>query len=118
MIRLKPDWIGELVSLAAKEDLSDATAQLDYPSISPMFRRLMPEIAESSDVTGYSSAELAACKAGIEWIGKNYPEEYAALAWEFQPWKRKLIDKHEDHHALVMYAGRLLAKFVDAHCGQ
>ena len=118
MIRLEPDWIGELASMAAKADWSDATSALDYPNVSPMFRKLMPEMAESDDVTGYSTLELAACKAGIEWLGKNYPDEYAALAWEFQPWKRTIIDKHDDHHALVLYAGRLLAKFVDAMCGK
>ena len=118
MIRLEPEWIGELVSMAAKDDWSDATSSLDYPNVSPMFRKLMPEMAESDDVTGYSSAEMRACKAGIEWLSQNHPEEYAALAWEFQPWKRKIIDKHDDHHALVMYAGRLLAKFVDAMCGK
>lgn len=118
MIRLEPEWIGELVSMAAKDDWSDATSSLDYPTVSPMFRKLMPEMAESDDVTGYSSAEMRACKAAIEWLSQNHPEEYAALAWEFQPWKRKIIDKHDDHHALVMYAGRLLAKFVDAMCGK
>lgn len=118
MIRLEPEWIGELVSMAAKDDWSDTTSSLDYPTVSPMFRKLIPEMAESDDVTGYSSAEMRACKAGIEWLSKNYPNEYAALAWEFQPWKRKIIDKSDDHHALVMYAGRLLAKFVDAMCSK
>lgn len=116
MIRLEPDWIGELVSIASKDDWSDTTSALDYPSVSPMFRKLLPDIAEADDTAGYSSAELAACKAGIEWLSQNYPTEYAALAWEFQPWKRKHLGRHEDHHTLVLYAGRLLANFVDKFC--
>lgn len=116
MIRLEPEWIGELVSMASRSDWSDTTSSLDYPTVSPMFRKFIPDIAEADDVTGYSSVELAACKAGIEWLGVNHPDEYNALAWEFQPWKRKLIERHEDHHALVMYAGRLLANFVDKFC--
>lgn len=116
MIRLEPDWVGELVSMAAKDDWSATTSALDYPTVSPMFRKLLPEVTETDDATGYSSAELAACKAGIEWLSKNYPAEYAALAWEFQPWKRKHLERSSDHHALVMYAGRLLAKFVDRFC--
>lgn len=116
MIRLQPDWIGELVSLASKDDWADTTSALDYPSVSPMFKRLIPSMAESDDVTGYSSAELTACKAGIEWLSQHHPAEYAALAWEFQPWKRKHLAKHKDHQDLVMQAGALLAKFVDRLC--
>lgn len=117
MIRLEPEWVGELVGMCSKDDWSDTTASLDYPTISPMFKKLIPDMAETDDVTGYSSAELGACKAGIEWLSQHHPHEYAALAWEFQPWKRKLIDKRDDHQALVLSAGRLLGKFIDATCG-
>lgn len=117
MIRLQPEWVGELVSMCSKDDWADTTSALDYPTVSPMFKKLIPDVAETDDVTGYSSAELRACKAGIEWLSQGHPEEYAALAWEFQPWKRKVIDKHEDHDALVQYAGRLLEKFIDKYCG-
>lgn len=117
MIRLQPDWVGELVSIAAKDDWTEVGTSLGYPTVSPMWKKLLPDMAETDEVTGYSSAELRACRAGIEWLSQNYPTEYAALVWEFQPWKRKLFDKHDDHHALVLYAGRLLEKFIDAYCG-
>lgn len=117
MIRLEPDWVGELVSMCSKDDWSDTTSHLDYPTISPMFKKLIPDMAETDDVTGFSSAELRACKMAIEWLNVNHPEEYAALAWEFQPWKRKTLTQHADHHAMVMYAGRLIEKFIDKVCG-
>ena len=47
----------------------------------------------------------------------DYPAEYAALAWEFQPWKRRHIPQADNHDALVLEAGRLLAAYVDAACG-
>ena len=117
MIRLEPDWVGELVSMCSKDDWNDTTSPLDYPTVSPMFKKLIPEMAETDDVTGFSSAEVRACKMAIEWLSANHPEEYAALAWEFQPWKRKMLTQHSDHHAIVMYAGRLIEKFIDKVCG-
>jgi hypothetical protein len=116
MIRLRPDWIGELVSLAARDDWAETTSDLDYPRISPMFRKLLPETAETDDAGGYSTVELRACRAGIDWLSKHYPEEYAALAWEFQPWKRKTLERQADHDERVIAAGALLAKFVDVMC--
>ena len=117
MIRLQPDWIGELVSICSSDDWSDASQPLDYPSVSPMFRKLIPDLAEADDVTGYSSAEVRACKAGIEWLSKTHPNEYRALAREFQPWKRKHLEATEHDRELAMHAGKLLAKFVDVYCG-
>lgn len=116
MVRLQPEWIGELVSMCAQEDWQDVREQLGYPTVSPMFARFMPQTAEADDVTGYSSAEVTACRAGIVWLNNNYPLEYAALQWEFQPGKRHMLLRDDDHDALVLHAGRLLAKFVDACC--
>lgn len=116
MIRIEPDWVGELISLAAKDDWSEATSGLDYPPVSPMFRKLLPGLAESDDVTGYSSAELRACKEGIDWLSREHPAEYAALAWEFQPWRRKREPRRDGHAELVQRAGSLLAKFIDDRC--
>ena len=116
MIRLQPDWIGELVSVCSADDWADLQNPLDFPNVSPMFRRLLPNLAETEDAGGYSSIEVRACKAGIEWLSREHPEHYAALAWEFQSWKRKHLDKPQDHERLVLEAGKLLAKFVDSAC--
>lgn len=116
MIRLQPDWIGELVSVCASDDWAALQGRLDFPTVSPMFSRLLPELAEAEDAGGYSSIEVRACRAGIEWLSREHPEHYAALAWEFQPWKRRLIDKPDEHERLALEAGSLLAKFVDSAC--
>lgn len=115
MIRLHPEWIGELVSMCARDNWADTTSPLDYPTISPMWRKLLPESAESEDVGGYSSAELRACKAGIEHLSKMHPLEYTALRIEFQ--RRRHDVMHENHRQLVLRAGQILAKFVDDMCG-
>ena len=117
MIRLQPDWIGELVGICAADDWNDAQMPLDYPGVSPMFRRLMPELAETDEVTGYSSAEVRACKMGLEFLAREHPIEYMALTWEFQPWQRRQVPLLDDHEALVLRAGELLAAFVDEMCG-
>jgi hypothetical protein len=117
MIRLKPDWIGELVSICAADDWADAQHRLDYPDVSPMFRRLLPEMAEADDVGGYSSAEVRACRAALERLSQQHPDEYAALTWEFQTWKRRHLERSDDHEALTLRAGELLAKFVDEMLG-
>lgn len=117
MIRLQPEWIGELVGICARDDWSDLNDRLGYPSVSPMFQRFMPELAESDDVTGYSSAEVRACRAGIEWLCNHHPDEYAALQWEFQPSKRRLLVLQKNHTHLVLRAGTLLEQFVDKYCG-
>jgi hypothetical protein len=117
MIRLQPDWIGELVSICAADDWADAKSPLDYPSVSPMFRRLLPEVAEGDNVTGYASAEVCACKQAIEMLSKDHPQEFDALAWEFQPWRRRHLTVHKDHAALVLSAGKRLADYVDRLCG-
>lgn len=117
MIRLQPEWIGELVSICAADDWADAKSPLDYPIVSPMFRRLLPDVAEGDDVTGYASAEVRACKTAIELLSKDHPLEFNALLWEFQPWRRRHLTVHKDHAALVLAAGKKLADYVDGICG-
>ena len=116
MIRLDPEWIGDLVAMCARDDWADMSSPLAFPTVSPMFRKLLPEMAHTDEVTGYSSVEMQACKAGIEWLSKAHPVEYAALAWEFQRWRRAREPRAENHKELVILAGKLLAEFVDKEC--
>lgn len=117
MIRLQPEWVGELVALCARDDWSDLNDRLGYPSVSPMFRSILPEVAESDDVSGYSSAEVRACRVGIEWLCNHFPRQYASLQWEFQPGKRHMLTRDDQHEELVLHAARLLEKFIDKYCG-
>ena len=116
MIRLQPEWIGELVSVCAADERAAMHDRLDYPAVSPMFAKLLPNLAEADEAGGYSSLEVRACKAGLEWLLREHPALYAALAWEFQAWRRSQMDKPDDHEKLAMEAGRMLAKFVDSAC--
>jgi hypothetical protein len=82
-----------------------------------MFRRLLPSLAESESPDGYSSLEVRACRAGLEWMSGHHPREFAALCWQFWPWKRAHFPRTDDHDALVERAGALLAAYVDRACG-
>lgn len=116
MIRLQPDWIGELVSICAADDWAGAHQDLGWSEVSPMFRRLVPDMAEADDTTGYSSAEVRACKAALEWLSREHAPEFAALSWELQRWKRQHLELRADHLHRLQEAGRLLAEFVDMAC--
>lgn len=115
-MKLEPPWIGELIGICAADDWSDVEQRLGHSAVSPMFRRLLPELAEADDATGYSSAEVQACKAGIEWLMQAHPLEFQALSWEFHRWRRREIAKHERHDELLQSAARLLADYVDRAC--
>lgn len=115
-MKLEPAWIGELVGICAADDWAEVEQRLGHAAVSPMFRRLLPDLAESDESTGYSSAEVLACKAGIEWLMHAHPAEFQALSWEFHRWRRKTMARHEKHEELVQSAARLLADYVDRVC--
>lgn len=115
-MRLKPDWIGELINICSADDWAEAQRPLDYPSVSPMFKRMLPELAEAEDAEGYSALEVRACRAGIEWLSARHPQEFAALCWQFWPWKRRHLERADNHDELVLRAGHLLANYVDSAC--
>lgn len=117
MIRLQPDWIGELVSMWAAKDWSDAHGALGYPTVSPMFARAVGIVTESEDVTGYSSAELRAMAAAIDWLQLHHPEHWRALSREFRVWTRSTLPRQDGDDALVLEAGALLAKYIDEILG-
>ena len=115
-MKLQPDWIGELVSICVADDWRGAHRELDWSGVSPMFRRLLPELAETQD-EGYSSLEVRACRAGLEWMATAHPAEFGALCWQFWPWKRKHLTRADNHDELAQTAGKLLADYVDRACG-
>jgi hypothetical protein len=116
-MRLQPDWLGELVSICVSDDWRGAQTELTWGEVSPMFRRLLPELAQSEDADGYSSLEVRACREGIEWLSTNHPAEFGALCWQFWDWKRKHLTRAENHDELLQRAGKLLADYVDRACG-
>lgn len=116
-MKIEPSWIADLVRMCAADDWSDLDNTLGHPRVSPMFKRLLPDLAEAEDVTGYSSAEMRACREGLEWLSRTHPELYVALAWQFQRWRRKHLDRTDNHDALVQQAASLLAGYVDKVLG-
>ena len=115
-MRLQPDWLGELVSICVDDDWRGSQMQLNWGDVSPMFRRLLPELAQSDDTDGYSSLEVRACRAGLEWLSANHQAEFNALCWQFWAWKRKHLNLADNHDELLQRAGILLAEYVDKAC--
>ena len=117
MIRLQPDWVGELVSMWAARDWADAHGDLGYPTVSPMFARAVGNVTEWEDPTGYSSAELRAVVAAVDWLQTNHPEHWRALSREFRTWTRRTLEAKEGDRELVLEAGLLLANYIDEILG-
>ena len=117
MIRLQPEWIGELVSMWAAKDWLDSQDELGYPQVSPMFAKAVGTVTESEDVTGYSSAEMRAMAAAIEWLHLRHPEHWRALSREFRQWTRATLERREGDDVLVIQAGEMLAKYIDEVLG-
>lgn len=113
MIRLEPDWIGELLGQWAAGDWADARQDLGYPTVSPMFKKIVGNVTEFEDVTGYSSAELRAVSKAVDWLHEEHPEHWRALCREFRSWTRKTLEKKDGDDLLVIEAGKLLAFRVD-----
>ena len=113
MIRLEPDWVGELVSRWASKDWVDTRDELGYPQVSPMFSRVVGTSIECEDVTDYSSAELRAVAAAIDWLQLVHPEHWRALSREFRTWTRTTLVAKDGDQALVIEAGKLIADYVD-----
>lgn len=117
MIRLQPDWVGELLGQWAAKDWSDAQHELGFASVSPMFAKAVGTSFECEDVTGYSHAELRAMVAGVDWLQLNHPEHWRALSREFRTWTRRTLERKDGDDTLVLEAGRLLEKYIDETLG-
>ena len=117
MIRLQPEWIGELVSQWAAKDWVDASHDLGFPTVSPMFAKGIGSSFEFEDVTGYSSAELRAMAAAIEWLHLRHPDHWRALSREFRTWTRRTLEAKPGDDALVLEAGQMIADYIDKVLG-
>jgi hypothetical protein len=117
MIRIQPDWVGELLGQWAAKDWSDAQHDLGFPTVSPMFAKAVGTSFESEDVTGYSRAELRAMVAGVDWLQLHHPEHYRALSREFRTWTRRTLARRDGDDQLVREAGRMLEKYIDETLG-
>ena len=113
MIRIEPDWVGELLGQWAGKDLSDAQQDLGFPTVSPMFAKAVGTSFELEDVTGYSHAELRAMIAAVDWLQLHHPEHWRALSREFRIWTRSTLEAKPSDPDLVLEAGRMLEKYID-----
>lgn len=117
MIRLQPEWVGELVSMWAARDWADAQQDLGFPTVSPMFAKSMGTAFEAEDVTGYSSAEVRAMAAAVDWLKLVHPDHYRALSREFRTWTRRTLEAKDGDRELVLEAGQMLAEYIDKVLG-
>lgn len=113
MIRLEPEWVGELLGHWAGKDWADAQQDLGYPKVSPMFSKAVGAVTEAEDVTGYSTAEGRAVLAAVDWLQVHHPEHWRALSREYKAWTRSTLAASAGDTELVLQAGKLIADFVD-----
>lgn len=116
MARIEPEWVAELVRICASDDWAGAERPLSFSSVSPMFRKLLPELAESDDATGYSPIEVRACKAGLEWLAREQRDLYEALTAELNVSRHSRRNEDGNHHERVQKAAFLLGEFIDKAC--
>jgi hypothetical protein len=113
MIRIEPDWVGELLGQWAGKDWSDAQQELGYPTVSPMFAKAVGSSFELEDVTGYSHAELRAMVAAVDWLQLHHADHWRALSREFRAWSRSTLEEKPGDRERVLEAGRMLANYID-----
>lgn len=113
MIRIQPDWVGELLGQWAARDWLETQQELGFPSVSPMFAKAVGSSFEVEDVTGYSHAELRAMVAAVDWLHLHHPDHWRALSREFRGWTRRTLDPRPGDTDRVLEAGRLLEKYID-----
>jgi hypothetical protein len=116
LIRIEPDWVGELVGQWAGQDGVGARHELGFPNVSPMFSKVVSAYVED-DVAGYSHVELRAMVAAVDWLHLVHYEHWRALSREFRHWSRKTLVEKPGDRELVLQAGRLLEKYIDEVLG-
>jgi hypothetical protein len=82
-----------------------------------MFAKAMGTVTEFEDVTGYSSAELRAVAAAIDWLQLAHPEHWRAISREFRTWTRRTLERKDGDDQLVLEAGTLIADYIDKVLG-
>lgn len=113
MSRIEPDWVGELLGQWAVSDWRNAQQDLGFPSVSPMFARVVGSSFDLEDVTGFSRAEVRAMIAAVDWLHLHHTDHWRALSREFRGWTRSTLEAKDNDRELVLEAGRLLEKYID-----
>jgi hypothetical protein len=108
---LEPDWIADLLRLCAADDWGDVERRLGHASVSPMFARWLPD-AEADG--SYTRAEIVACRAALERLSREQPDEYAAIIWQIDDWRRRKGPPAPGQADLAARAARRLADWIDA----
>lgn len=108
---LEPDWIADLLRLCAADDWHDVERRLGHASVSPMFARFLPETESDGS---YTRSEVAACRAALERLSREHPQEYAAIIWEMNDWRRRQGRPPPGQADLARRAGQLLVAWIDA----
>lgn len=111
-----PAWAIELLGDWARADWRDAQHELGLPSVCPTFRGLL-EVSCEVDVTGYSSAEVQAVAAAVEYLHAHHAEHYRVLSRAFRPWTKSKLPAGEDDDRLLREAVQMVADFVDKTLG-
>ena len=115
-MKLEPAWAAELLSNWSRSEWRDAQFELGLPTVSPTFRGLL-EVSSEVDVTGYSSAEVQAVAAAVEYLHVKYPEHYRVLCRCFRPWSKSKLPARDDDDRLLAEAVQMVADFVDKTLG-
>lgn len=115
-MKLEPAWAAELLANWSRSDWRDTELQLGLPSVSPTFRGLL-EISTEIDVTGYSSAEIQAVAAAVEYLHTQHPQHYRVLCLYFRPWVKHQQPAGEGDDQLLSEAVQMVARFVDKILG-
>jgi hypothetical protein len=108
-----PPWVLDLLGLWAHKDWHEAKSELDYPSVSPMFARALGTSFEAEEVTGYSSAEVRAMTAAIDWLQNEHADHWRALSRQVRPWTRAELEAKPNDRQLASDAAQMVADFID-----
>ena len=112
-MRVPPEWVRDLLGLWASRDWSDAQQELGFPTVSPMFAPAVGQSAEAEDPTGFSSAEMRAMAAAVDWLHLVHPDHWRALSRELRPWTRRTLEAKPGDRHLAIEAASLIEKYID-----
>lgn len=115
-MRPEPAWAVELLDSWSRADWRDTETQLGMPSVSGPFRGML-EISTDIDVTGYSSAEVQAVAAAVEYLHQHHVDHYRAISRHFRPWSKRQLSADDNDARLLAEAVLMVAEFVDKNLG-
>lgn len=106
---IQPSWVGELLMEWRRGDWAPSSMRM--PTAASFVRE-----RDDDDVSngGYSSIELGAMYAAVEWLQAEHPEHWRVLNRTLRPGAASQIPERLGDHQLLAEVGTLLAKKVDA----